>query len=72
MRHPRFVSRVERSNGDFCTRDGAERLAAMIRAAWARAGHFVTVEVVQITPVGHKDPLFAPRMSGLVNGLPTT
>lgn len=52
------------------SKEGAERLAAMIRAAWRDAGHDVET-VVQISSRGRDGTsLWAVRMPGLVNGLP--
>lgn len=70
MRHPPFVGSVERTGGDYLTRESAERLAAIIRAAWKRAGHDVEVVVERVGHAGAREPMFAPRMPGLVRGLP--
>ena len=70
MRHPPFIASIERTGADYMTRDGAERLAGMIRAAWARCGHDVEVLVVQTSKPNASEPTFAPRMPGLVRGLP--
>jgi hypothetical protein len=70
MRHPPFLAAPQISGGDFCTREGAERLAGLIRAAWLRAGHEIEVIVIQTSKPGAAEPTFAPRMPGLLNGLP--
>ncbi len=50
-------------------REGAQRLAAIIRRAWHDAGHDVPVEVIETQP-GHPDTLYTVRMPTLINGLP--
>jgi hypothetical protein len=70
MRNPPFRGGPA-GGGDFLTKQGAEKLAAMIRAAWAQAGHKVEVELV---PSGQAileaKQIWAVRMPSLHNGLP--
>lgn len=57
------------SGMDYCTQYGAQRLAAIIEAAWTRAGHTVRCEVAPLHP--HlPDTTWTVRMPTLVNGLP--
>lgn len=57
--------------GDFLTKEGAGRLANMIRLAWAKAGHDISVSV---EPSGQalleKNQFYVVRMPTLLNGLP--
>ena len=54
------------------THAGAPRCAAVIRAAWAKAGHDITVEVVPcVGATKDGNAVYGVRMPGLVNGLPT-
>ena len=48
---------------------GAQKLAAIIRAARAKAGHDVQVIVLETMP-GPPDTLYTVRMPMLINGLP--
>ena len=57
------------SGRDFCTLAGAQKLAAMIRAAWRDVGHDVPVQIVETVP-GHPHTLYAVRMPTLIGGLP--
>lgn len=53
---------------DFCTREGAEVLAARIRAAWAALGVHVETKVEQVGQ-GY-DSMFTVRLPNLLNGMP--
>jgi len=70
MRHPPFRGGPA-MGGDFLTKEGAQRLANMIRAAWAKAGHDISVSV---EPSGQAlleaKQIYAVRMPTLLNGLP--
>ena len=69
-RHPPFRGGPA-LGGDFCTKEGAQRLADRIRDAWAQAGHEVEVVIV---PSGQaildSKQIWAVRMPTLHNGLP--
>lgn len=70
MRHPPFRSGPA-MGGEFSTKEGAERLANIIRQAWARAGHDVSVSVEQSgSPLLDKKAFYVVRMPTLLNGLP--
>lgn len=70
MRHPPFRGGPA-LGGEYLTKEGAERLARMIQAAWAKLGHDVTATV---EPSGlallENKPLYVVRLPGLLNGLP--
>lgn len=69
-RHPPFCGGPA-GGGDFSTKEGAEKLAAMIRAAWAQAGHEVEVELVPSgAAILDAKQIWAVRMPSLHNGLP--
>lgn len=75
MRVPPFVARAEQTGADYLTEDGAHRLAAIIRAAWKRAGHDVPcfVEAVRVPSRRSSSGeaiCFTVRMPTLVAGLP--
>ena len=70
MKHPPFnAEAAARPQRQWDTMEGAQRLAARIRAAWKAAGHDVPVVVLETVP-GHPDTLYCVRMPTLVNGLP--
>lgn len=70
MRHPPFFSGTgEGPKLDYMTKEGAHVLAAMIRTAWASAGHHVEPVVVQAVRGRDGRPVFGVRMPELVNGL---
>lgn len=70
MRHPPFRGGPA-LGGEYLTKEGAQRLANMIRVAWAKAGHDISVSV---EPSGHAlleaKQIYAVRMPTLLNGLP--
>lgn len=69
-RHPPFRGGPA-GGGDFLTKQGAEKLAAMIRLAWAKAGHDVPVIVVASgAAVLEKNQFYCVQMPTLLNGLP--
>jgi hypothetical protein len=69
-RHPPFRGGPA-GGGDYLTKPGAEKLAGMIRAAWAKAGHDVPVVVVPSgAAVLEKNQLYVVQMPTLLNGLP--
>ena len=70
MRHPPFKPGPVKGATDFCTLAGAQRLAALIRDAWAACGHDVLVEI-EPSMLGYKLTTYAIRLPALVNGLPT-
>lgn len=74
MKHPPFVGQTERSGSDYLDEDGAYRLAALIRAAWASVGHDVECRIVQVikgqSSAKASGSVWAVRMPSLVNGLP--
>ena len=56
--------------GDYCTREGAERLKQQIEAYWAERGHDVKINLVQ---GGFLAPMRSARTdvrSNMVNGIP--
>jgi hypothetical protein len=70
MRHPPFFSGTgDAPARDYLTKDGAQALAAKIRAAWAQVGYFVDPVVVEVAPGRDRRALFGVRMPELVNGL---
>lgn len=70
MRHPRWCGDpADRPQRQWDTAEGAQKLAARIRAAWAAAGHDVPVVVLETNP-GHPETLWCVRMPTLINGLP--
>jgi hypothetical protein len=69
-RHPPFRGGPA-GGGDFLTKQGAEKLAAMIRLAWAKAGHDVPAIVVASgAAVLEKNQYYCVQMPTLLNGLP--
>jgi hypothetical protein len=69
-RHPPFRGGPA-DGGDYLTKPGAEKLAAKIRLAWAKAGHDVPVFVVASgAAVLEKNQFFVVQMPTLHNGLP--
>jgi hypothetical protein len=70
MTHPPFNGyAAPRPQREWDTKDGAHRLAAIIRGAWADVGHDVPVVIVETNP-GHPETHYSVRMPTLVNGLP--
>lgn len=68
--HPPFNSTCDgawRRGTDFMTQRGAQRLASMIVAAWARVGVNLRVDVVPVG--GHLDGMWTVRMPDLIRGL---
>lgn len=57
--------------GDFCTREGAERLKCQIEAYWADRGHDVRVNLVQGGFLASMRSARTDVRSNLVNGVPT-
>ena len=70
MRHPPFRGGPA-LGGEYLTKEGAQRLANMIRVAWAKVGHDISVSV---EPSGQalleKNQFYVVRMPTLLNGLP--
>jgi hypothetical protein len=73
MRHPPFKVGPAKGATNWSSKEGAERLAATIRAAWRAVGVEVetVIEPLQIGPTTHRESVFCVRLPGLVNGLPT-
>lgn len=70
MRHPRFCGGPA-LGGEFLTKEGAQRLANMIRLAWAKVGHDISVSVEPSgAAVLEKNQFYVVRMPTLLNGLP--
>jgi hypothetical protein len=66
--HPPFATRTDLPGGpDACSLQGAARIAARIKDAWAECGHAVAPA---IEPIGNGMG-WAVRLPDLVNGLPT-
>ena len=57
--------------GDYCTREGAERLKEQIEAYWAERGHTVKVNLVQAGFLASMRSARTDVRSNLVNGVPT-
>ena len=58
-------------NGDYCTREGAERLKAQIEAYWAERGHDVKINLVQGGFLASMRSARTDVRSNMVNGIPT-
>jgi len=56
--------------GDYCTREGAERLKEQIEAYWAERGHEVRVNLVQGGFLASMRSARTDVRSTLVNGVP--
>ena len=70
MKHPRF-NPGPAAGGEYLNKQGAEKLASMIRAAWAKAGHDVPVIVAPSgAAVLEKNQYLVVQMPTLHNGLP--
>lgn len=71
MTHPPFCAGPAESVTDYMTKEGAHKLAALIRAAWARVGVPIETEIAELPLRRSRDrSVFVVRMPGLVNGLP--
>lgn len=73
MNYPPFVSYAGRSQDDHCSEDGARRLAATIREAWAAVGVHVPCEIrraVRSHQGNTRADVWTVDMPTLVNGLP--
>ena len=57
--------------GDYCTREGAERLKEQIENYWAERGHTVNVNLVQAGFLASMRSARTDVRSNLVNGVPT-
>jgi len=57
--------------GDYCTREGAERLKNQIEEYWAERGHNVKVNLVQGGFLASMRSARTDVRSNLVNGVPT-
>jgi len=57
--------------GDYCTREGAERLKEQIENYWADRGHDVRVNLVQGGFLASMRSARTDVRSSLVNGVPT-
>lgn len=68
-RHPPFVASAGHSGADYCTHAGAQKLAELIRAAWADAGVRVVTEVVPVQARSEGN-IWGVRLPSLTNGLP--
>ena len=58
--------------GDYCTREGAERLKAQIEAYWAERGRDVTVNLVQAGFLPSMRSARTDVRSNMINGIPTS
>lgn len=56
--------------GDYCTREGAERLKQQIEAYWSERGHDVKVNLVQGGFLASMRSARTDVRSNLVNGVP--
>lgn len=57
--------------GDYCTREGAERLKEQIEAYWAERGHDVNVNLVQGRFLASMRSARTDVRSNMINGVPT-
>lgn len=57
--------------GDYCTREGAERLKAQIEAYWAERGMDVTINLVQGGFLPSMRSARTDVRSNMVNGVPS-
>lgn len=57
-------------NGDYCTREGAERLKEQIEAYWAERGHDVRITLVQGGFMPSMRSARTDLRSNMVNGVP--
>lgn len=57
--------------GDYCTREGAERLKKQIEAYWAERGHDVKINLVQGGFLASMRSARTDVRSNMVNGVPT-
>ena len=56
--------------GDYCTREGAERLKQQIEAYWAERGHDVKINLVQGGFLASMRSARTDVRSNMVNGIP--
>ncbi len=57
-------------NGDFCTREGAQRIKEQIEAYWADRGRPVTINLVQGPFLASMRSARTDVRSNMVNGVP--
>ncbi|WP_298912845.1 phosphoglycolate phosphatase [uncultured Algimonas sp.] len=57
--------------GDYCTREGAERLKQQIEAYWAERGHDVKINLVQGGFLASMRSARTDVRSNMVNGVPS-
>ncbi len=57
--------------GDYCTREGAERLKAQIEAYWAERGKNVKINLVQAGFLPSMRSARTDVRSNMINGVPT-
>lgn len=57
--------------GDYCTREGAEKLKQQIEAYWAERGHDVKINLVQAGFLASMRSARTDVRSNMVNGIPT-
>ncbi len=57
--------------GDYCTREGAERLKEQIEAYWADRGQTVTVNLIQGGFLASMRSARTDVRSNMINGVPT-
>jgi len=69
----RYVAKTTRiaMKGDYCTREGAERLKDQIEAYWAERGHDVRVNLVSGGFLASMRSARTDVRSNLINGVPT-
>ena len=56
--------------GDYCTRDGAERIKKQIEEYWAERGRPVTIDLVQGAFLASMRSARTDVRSNMVNGIP--
>lgn len=68
----RLAGRKEtKMQGDYCTREGAQRLKDQIEAYWAERGHAVTVNLIQGGFLASMRSARTDVRSNMINGVPT-
>lgn len=66
--HPPFQPVADATGGDFCSKEGAAKLALRIEDAWAKAGHKIRATVVERRL--KEGVIYGVDVPDLVNGLP--
>lgn len=67
----RLCRKENAMKGDYCTREGAERLKEQIEAYWADRGEQVTVNLIQGGFLASMRSARTDVRSNMINGVPT-